>query len=62
MDSRQWTGDDTRDLDHDREADPCPECGADEDAPCATDCQCSWCLQARARLAALLLSPADSEA
>jgi len=42
--SKHWTGDDDRDLDHDYDADACEVCGAGALQDCEADCTCDACV------------------
>lgn len=43
MNAPGWMGDDNRDELTQREAEPCADCGAAADQPCAKDCGCPHC-------------------
>ena len=52
MDPHYWAGDDDRDT-LDPGSDDCPDCGAGYDEQCDPECLCRYCVEVRARLAAL---------
>ena len=61
MDAKYYTGDDDRDsLTETEEGYDCLYCEAGPDEPCLVDCACRYCIAARARIAASLLTPKDA--